>query len=110
MTVETDPQSFAAFLCQHARGRSEQELSERLSELVAAVQETGKPGSITYTLTIKPEPKADQAMVVSDSIKVKVPELARPASIFFADDSHRLVRTDPRQLSFDSLTTQENAK
>lgn len=107
--ADPDPQSFAAFLCQHARGRSERELSERLRELVGAVQETGKPGSITYTLTIKPEPKADQAMVVSDAIKVKVPQLERPASIFFADDQHRLVRTDPRQPSFGSLT-EENAK
>lgn len=98
-----DPQSFAAVLCQHARGRSERELSERLRDLVAAVTETGKPGSITYTLTIKPEPKADSAMVVTDHIKVKTPELARPASIFFADERHGLVRTDPRQLSFDSL-------
>lgn len=106
--AESEPQSFASFLVQHARGRTERELSERLGELVAAVEETGKPGSITYTLHIKPEPKADQAMVVSDSIKVKCPELARPASIFFADDQHRLVRTDPRQLTLDSLT-EENA-
>lgn len=99
-----EPQSFASFLVQHARGRSEQELSRCLAELVEAVEETGKSGSITYTLTIKPEPKADRAMLVTDSIKMKAPELDRPASIFFADNDHHLVRSHPGQLSFDSLT------
>lgn len=101
---KVDPQSFAAFLCQHARGRSERELSERLRTLVEAVEETGKAGTITYTLTIKPQPQAEHAVLVTDQIKVKSPELERPASIFFADEQYRLVRTDPRQLSFESLT------
>jgi hypothetical protein len=103
-TKEQEPQSFAAFLCQHARGRSERELSTKLRELVEAVEESGRSGSITYTVTVKPEPKAEHAMLVSDSIKVKKPELDRPASIFFADEQYRLVRSDPRQLSFESFT------
>lgn len=97
-------QSFAAFLCQHARGRSERELSDRLRELVEAVEETGKAGSISYTVTIKPQGNADHAVLVSDQVKTKLPELDRPASIFFADERYRLVRSDPRQLSFESLT------
>lgn len=101
---QQEPQSFASFLCQHARGRSERELSQRLRDLVEAVEESGKAGSITYTVTVKPEPRADHAMLVTDSIKVKSPELDRPASIFFADEQYRLVRTDPRQLTFESLT------
>lgn len=104
-----DPQSFAAFLCQHARGQSERELSARLRELVEAVEETGKGGSITYTVSIKPQGNADHAVLVTDSVKTKFPELDRPASIFFADEAYRLVRTDPRQLTFESLTTEERA-
>lgn len=103
-TPPQDRQSFAAFLCQHARGRSEHELSERLRDLVEAVEETGKPGTITYTLTIKPETRAEHAVLVTDAIKVKSPELDRPASIFFADEQYRLVRSDPRQLTFESMT------
>lgn len=102
-----DGQSFAAFLCQHARGRSERELSEKLRELVAAIEDTGKGGSITYTLTIKPQANAEHAVLVQDAIKVKLPELDRPASIFFADEAYRLVRSDPRQMSLADLTPQE---
>lgn len=75
-----DPQSFAAFLVQHARGRSERELSEQLRALVEAVEETGKAGSITYTLTVKPQTNTDRAMLVTDDIETKLPQLDRPAS------------------------------
>lgn len=101
---EEERQSFAAFLCQHARGRTERELSASLRELVEAVEETGKGGSITYTLKIAPQANAEHAVLVTDDIKVKKPALDRPASIFFADEAYRLVRTDPRQLTFESLT------
>lgn len=108
--AKPEPQSFASFLCTHARGRSERELSQKLQELVEAVEESGRAGSITYTLNVKPEPKAEHAMLVSDSIKVKKPELDRPASIFFADEQYRLVRTDPRQLSFESAAFAEESR
>lgn len=98
-----DPQSFAAFLVQHARGRTERDLSNKLRDLVKAVQETGKPGSLTLTIKIKPEPNADSAMVVADTITVKAPVFDRAESIFFADEKHHLVRTHPRQHTLDSL-------
>lgn len=40
---------------------------------------------------------------MSDEIKLKLPEFDREASLFFADDDRNLVRTDPRQLTFESL-------
>lgn len=101
-----EEQSFAAFLVQHARGRSERDLSAALRDLVRAVEETGKAGSLTYVLTIKPQENADHAVLVTDEIKPKLPQLDRPASIFFADEAHRLVRSDPRQQTFD-FTPQE---
>ncbi|WP_064745366.1 hypothetical protein [Pseudonocardia acaciae] len=104
---EAESQSFASFLCTHSRGRSEKELSAHLRELVAAVQDTGKPGALTYTLTLKPTPRAEHALLVSDQIKVKSPEYERPASIFFADEQHNLVRSDPRQLSFEQAFAHE---
>jgi hypothetical protein len=106
---KTDEQSFAAFLCQHARGRTERELSAKLRELVEAVEETGKGGSITYVLSVKPQAQTEHAVLVTDEIKTKLPQLDRPASIFFADERYRLVRTDPRQLSFESAFTEESA-
>lgn len=100
----TEPKPFATFLIEHARGRSHDELSRRLQELLAAIEETGKAGSLTYKLTVKPEPKADHAVVVSDEIKATFPKHERPASIFFVDEKMRLVRNDPRQMTLDSFT------
>lgn len=104
-----DDQSFSAFLCQKNRGRTEQELSAKLRELVEAVEETGKGGSITYVLTVKPQAQTEHAVIVTDEIKTKLPQLDRPAAIYFADDAYRLVRTDPRQLSFEAAFDEERA-
>jgi hypothetical protein len=98
-----DPQSFAAFLLQHAKGRSETELSAALRDVAEAVEQTGKAGSITYTIKVAPNPNAEHVVTTSDDIKVKLPTRDRPASIFFVDDAYRLVRSDPRQLTFESF-------
>ena len=103
VTVEDDVKPFATFLIEHARGRTHDELSRKLRDLLEAVEETGKGGTITYTVKITPEPKADHAVIVTDNVKVSTPSLDRPASIFFVDDRYRLVRNDPRQLTFDRL-------
>lgn len=91
------PRDFALFLMEHARGRSHDELSHALRALVQAVTETGKPGKLTYTVTIKPQRKVEGAVLVADSIKSTLPEYDRAESIFFATDSGDLTRTDPRQ-------------
>lgn len=100
----TEEQSFAAFLCQHARGASERELSTALRDLAEAVEETGRPGSITYTLSLRPESRAEHVVTTTDEIKVKMPKADRPASIFFIDQQYRLVRNDPRQLTFETFS------
>lgn len=91
------PRDFAVFLMEHARGRSHDELSAALRALVLAVSETGKPGSLTYSVKIKPQAKVEGAVLIADSIKSSLPEFDRPESIFFATDQGDLTRTDPRQ-------------
>lgn len=98
-----EPKPFATFLLEHARGRSHDELSRKLRDLLEAIEQTGKGGSISYKVSIKPETRADGAVLVTDEIKVSTPSLDRPASIFFVDDGYRLVRNDPRQLTLDRL-------
>ena len=71
---------------------------------LAKVKDTGKKGTITLTVTVEPMPKSDgSALIVTDEIKLKLPEFAREASLFFADDDNNLRRDDPRQLTFESL-------
>lgn len=94
---DSEPRPFATFLMEHAKGRSHDELSQLLRDLVLAVEETGKPAKLTYTVSIKPQPKVDGAVLIADDIKTTVPKLDRPQSIFFATAVGDLVRNDPRQ-------------
>lgn len=96
---EEEPQDFAVFLMALGKGRVYRELCQRLQELTAAVTDTGKPGTLTLTIGIKPQSNTD-AVTVSDKVTVKAPALDRPNSIFFVDeDNHHLVRDNPQQQS-----------
>lgn len=105
-----EPSSFASFLLATNKGRTESELSRQLQRLVAAVNETGKPGKLTLTIEIKPQANTDGVVTVTDRVTVKAPELARPASIFFITDAAGLSRTDPRQLTFDNITQEQQTR
>jgi hypothetical protein len=90
-------QPFGTFLLQHAKGRTHDELSEALRDLVLACRETGKAGSITLKLTVKA--LDDFAFEVLDSVTVKRPQGNRPKSIWFATPDGELTRDNPHQLS-----------
>ena len=104
-TVTDEPRDFAAFLVEQSQGRTHAELSEGLRDLVARVIDTGKKGSITLTVTVAPMKDNTGVLVVSDVIKLSLPEHARAASIFWPDQAGNLVRNDPNQRSiFDVIT------
>jgi hypothetical protein len=94
-----DAQDFLVFLAGINKGRSVAEASEKLQELVAAVTDTGKPGTLNIKIAVKPAGRNSDALVVTDEVTTKAPKLNRPESIFFADSDHNLVRTDPNQPS-----------
>lgn len=95
---------FADFLRDHNKGASHDELSETLHTLVARVIDTGKKGTVTYTLAVEPlKGAAEGVYTVKDEIKVRLPEFDRNAGIFFVDRDGNLVREDPNQLAFESL-------
>lgn len=79
-------------------GLVELDLSQKLSDLVTACQESGKKGTITVTMTIDPHGAENREMHVSVKSAVKAP--AKPdmeeRSIFFAVRGD-LVRDDPNQ-------------
>lgn len=101
--VDTDddapPRDFAAFLLEHAQGRTHHDLSHALRDLVLSVVDTRKAGQLTLTVKIKPQPNIDGAVQVADTVKCTLPEYDRPESIFFATQAGALVRNDPRQTS-----------
>ena len=79
-------------------------MSEALRDLVAKVIDTGKKGSLTLTVSVEPMPNSDgNALVVKDEIKLKLPEFARDASLFFADDDRNVPAIYPN--GFDPIIT-----
>ena len=95
-----DPRPFAEFLLEQNRGRTHNELSEALVDLVARVEDTGKKGTLTLTVTVEPLKGNESCLQVSDEIKLKLPEHDRGASIFFRGRDGNLQRDDPNQPSF----------
>jgi hypothetical protein len=89
---------FAAFLQEQSGGQLHDELSTKLHELIEAIKETGKGGSIALKIDIKPIAGTDgRTLTVTDSVAAKLPKTERPKSIFFATDDGNLSRSDPRQ-------------
>lgn len=109
MTAPPDddaPRDFGSFLLELARGKTHDELSQALHDVVGKVMETGKKGSVTLTLSIGLLDKDPaNGMQITDEIKVKLPEHDRPSSMFYPDRTGNLSRRDPRQMSFDDLAT-----
>lgn len=87
---------FTDLLREHRSGLTHDELSDALRELVAAVTDEGKAGSLTLTVKIKPMGKGE-GLEVSAEIKSKPPAKTPGVSIFFATPGNDLQRQDPRQ-------------
>jgi hypothetical protein len=94
---------FADWLREQAGGKSHDELSDAVYDLVQRVKDTGKKGSIVYTINIGPMKGDKDVLMVDDQIKLKLPEHDRKASLFYTDKVGNLTRTDPNQPQFEGL-------
>lgn len=93
---------FVDWLTELRKGAVAAELTQKLHELVGAVQATGKDGTITLTVKVGVHKKTN-ALMVDDRVAAKVPAPDRKASLYFVDDDGNLVRNDPNQLSFSTI-------
>lgn len=98
MSKHSEPQDFAAVLMGHARGRAHAEASRKLAEVVEAVMDTKKQGSITIKLTVTPDKDGHGVVKIADAITSKVPQESRK-SMWFPDDDGNLHRNNPNQES-----------
>ncbi len=95
---------FADALIELSGGRTHTELSEQLHDLIAAVRDTGKKGSLTLTITVSRMKNASEnTLTVTDDVKAKLPAHDRNVSVFYADADGNLTRRDPNQLEFEHL-------
>lgn len=72
------------------------ELSNGLADLVAAVTDEGKSGTMTVTFSLKPMGKGNGIQVSSET-KVKPPKQTAGVTVMFATPENSLQRQDPRQ-------------
>ena len=93
---------FMDFLREHRSGITHDLLSDKLQELVAAVTQEGKAGSLVLKIGVKPMGKGD-GLEVSAAIDVKSPKETPGAAIFFPTPENNLVRVDPRQQAIAAL-------
>lgn len=96
-TTDTEPTAFSVFLEQHAKGRTHDELSEKLRDVIKAVQDIGKNGTLTLKLTAKHI--TDGQVGIEAAVTTKLPDVAQ-ASIWFASDEGELTRDDPTQMDY----------
>lgn len=79
------------------KGRVVDAATTELAEVVRGVLDTNKGGSLTLTLTVKPNGRGDNAVIVSAKLAAKVPQVDLPDALFFANLDGDLLREDPTQ-------------
>lgn len=97
---------FAAFLIGHLGGRSHEQISDELHDLLAAVAEHGKKGALTITVTVEP-PKGHVdggPLAIGIDSSIKAPKASAPPAIYFVDADGNATRNDPRQMALDLRT------
>lgn len=88
-----DVDDFAVFLAKRAP-KVVRELTELLAQVTAAVKETGKKGSLTYTLVLEPASKdgPDDMLKIGDQVKAVVPKPKRePLAVMWAGKDGQLL-------------------
>ena len=79
------------------KGAAVEEASNALADVVRAVDETGKDGSVTIVLKIKPAKHGGPEKTLLAEVKSKKPIADIAPAIFFSNEGGDLHRYDPRQ-------------
>lgn len=82
-------------------GRTQQEASELLNDLVNICRDTGKSGKITLEIAINPDKGLNGQYFISDKITVKKPEFPRGQTILWGTPDGNLQINDPNQSELD---------
>lgn len=80
------------------------DLAEKMQELVHAVQVCNAAGSLTLTLEVKPMKGSTEAVVVTDGIKAKVPQIKSSGTVMFPTPEGNLSRQHPKQPDLPGLS------
>ena len=81
---------FASLLQEMNRGRLHADLSDEVADVIGAVVEHGKKGTVTLKLDIRP--RGDDAVEIGVSYTARPPQPPASPSIFFADTTGQVSR------------------
>jgi hypothetical protein len=79
------------------RGQVVQIATDKLAEVVRAVDRTGGVGTLTITLKIKPSKHGGNEKTIEAHVSAKAPVDPVAPAVFFSDDEGDLHRNDPKQ-------------
>lgn len=101
-------QSIVDVLGQIRGGAAVNKAGKQLEELVKAVLDTGKAGSISLIIDVKPDKTDNRVVMMKPTIKTKVPERGWSEGIFFMGPDGKLTKDDPAQLELLEERRQNN--
>ncbi len=86
-------------------GVTAEDASDEMAEVLQAVKDTGKQGTVTVKLTIKPESLQSGQVSITPEVTSKAPQLPRDKAMLFLTPDNNVQREDPRQkkLEFESV-------
>lgn len=99
--------SFLSTIQNIREGALADQLTEELHDVLEGVEETGKAGSITLTLKIKPN--GESAVTIEPSVAAKVPKPTVGSALFFVSGGN-LVRRNPKQMDIEDELAAKRAQ
>lgn len=96
------PRPFDEVLRELGEGATNSEMGEAFYDLLQRVQDTGKTGSLTLTITVAADGRG--RVQTKDEVKVKLPEFNRMPTAFFLDRTGNASRRDPLQPQIPGVT------
>lgn len=78
-------------------GKTQDELSQAVNELVNDCRNTGKAGELVLKIKINPDKGGNGQYFLSDEVIVKKPKYDRSKTLMFGTPEGNLQRTDPNQ-------------
>ncbi len=99
---------FSTTLSQLNRGELNDELTEVLANVIKAVRDTRKQGSVTLNLKISMlNTRTENQIKITPMVSSKIPELDREESIVFSTADGDVLFDDPNQIKMDLKTVKE---
>lgn len=90
-------------------GDAQREVEEKLTELVQAVDATGKTGSVTIKIVVAKTKNVKDAMTVKADITAKIPQSENTGTIMFNTPEGQLQRQHPRQTDLPGIRAVNDA-